>query len=311
MSRKPRAPVLNPGATGGAIDANSTKASAPWVHATGFRTSGLRHRTVDTSNASRIAEEFLINTRLVRNDAETGISIGSYFTDAAMVMLSMNAREDNSGLDHVKLAASVQLPLALGEAIARRRSVRSFTGDAIELDYLATIIRAAAGVTGRAEVELETGGSCTIDFRATPSGGGLYPNELVIAALRVRSLERGVYRYDPADDALVTMGDKAEADALLGCFAVTDEAISISRSCAIFFIVGQPWKSMRKYGHRGMRFVFLEAGYMCQNIHLATVGLGYASTDWGAIYDDEVHKVLDLDGQYKALINTIVVGYPG
>ena len=75
--------------------------------------------------------------------------------------------------------------------------------------------------------------------------------------------------------------------------------------------MGAPWRSMRKYGARGMRFLFLEAGAIAQNLNLACAGLGLGSLDCASLYDDEVHEALGADGLYEALLHAVIVGQAG
>ena len=201
--------------------------------------------------------------------------------------------------------------MSLGDAISWRRSTRSYTGDPIDLRQLSALVVNAAGVTCHADVSLSDGSETTLHLRATPSGGGLYPVHLYVAALRVERLTRGIYRYDPLRHQLSQVGQPTDADALIDCFAVSDDALSLSRACAIFIMVGTPWRAMRKYGDRGMRYVFLEAGAMAEHINLTAAALGLGSVDCASIYEDEAHEVLELDGVHNAVVHTVVVGVPG
>jgi SagB-type dehydrogenase family enzyme len=291
--------------------ANLFKEVAPWVQSTGFRTNALRYSTISQFNDGRIAEDFLINSRLVRCDRESDASIASYFSDAAIAMLSKLGQEEDSGLPVLSLPESIGLHLELGEAIARRRSIRSYTGDKLGLDYVATILRSAAGITGVAEVDLALGGESLLRFRATPSAGGLYPIDLYVVALKVADLDRGIYRYNPNKDELVQVRASSAVEHLIESLAAPDEVISIRQANAVFLLVGQPWRSMRKYGARGMRFLFLEAGAIAENINLATMALGFGSLDCASFYDDEVHEAMNLDGLYQTLVHTVIVGHPG
>jgi SagB-type dehydrogenase family enzyme len=302
---------IDPRLVNAAAYTNLSKEVAPWVQATGFRTNALRYSTGSQSNDGSIAEDFLINSRLVRHDRESEASITSYFTDSATAMLSMLGHEEDPGLQVVSLPEGVRLHLEFGEAIARRRSIRTYTGDKLGLAYLATILRSAAGITGVADVDLALGGQSLLRFRAAPSAGGMYPIDLYVAALKVAGLDRGIYRYKPNEDTLVQVKGASDVEHLIGCFAAPDELISIRQANTVFLLVGQPWRSMRKYGDRGMRFLFLEAGAIAENINLATVALGFGSLDCASFYDDEVHEAMNLDGLYQALLHTVIVGYPG
>jgi SagB-type dehydrogenase family enzyme len=291
----------------GELLANSYRSADPWVDSTGLRTHSLRHRTLSHSNDPRIAEEFLVNTRLRHHDRETEASIQSYFLDSGLAMVARIGEGEDCADAMVSLPPSIRLRRDVDEILVGRRSRRQYTGDAIGADFLATIVRSAAGVTGQATVDLYGGGETRLRFRVAPSGGGRYPVHLYVAAFFVTDLDRQLYRYDPLQDALVRCGG---ADRLLDACAVTDDLISLRRASAVLLLVGQPWRALRKYGPRGLRFLFLEAGAMAQNIHIATAALGLGSVDCASFYDDDVHALLRADGVHEALIHAVVVGDP-
>jgi len=291
----------------GALLANSYKSADPWVNSTGLRTHSLRHRTLSHSNDSRITEEFLVNTRLRPHDRETDASIQSYFLDSGLAMVGRIGESEDLEASIVALPPSIRLRRNVDEVLFGRRSRRQYTGDPIGADFVATIVRSAAGVTAEATLDLYGGGNATVRFRVAPSGGGLYPVHLYVAAVSVTDLDRRLYRYDPLRDALIGC---AGIDALLDACAVSDDLISLGRAAVVFLLVGQPWRSMRKYGPRGLRFLFLEAGAMAQNIHIATEALGLGSVDCASFFDDQVHALIRADGVHEALVHAIVVGDP-
>jgi SagB-type dehydrogenase family enzyme len=304
-----------------AIDERALKRLAVYINSfvgvdrahqtTGFRTNAQRFEAnCSPGSATDIAQSFLVNSRLCRNDRETEESVRAYFSDSSMVMLSMLGQRRAAKEGAIKLPAALPLPLALGETLSRRRSIRSFTGDTMTIAYLGTILRASCGVTAETTVELETGQPVTLRFRTNASGGGLYPVDVLVAVLNVRELPRVIYCYNPLEHSLMPVSDIDGVGALLECFAVPEEVISVRRANVVLLFIGEPWRSMRKYGVRAMRFVFLEAGAMAQDVALATTALGYGSVDCASIYDDEVHEVLGLDGVASSLVHTMVVGCP-
>ncbi len=233
-----------------------------------------------------------------------------YLADTGQVTLALMGQEDEQ--EGIALPAGPSLKLELGSLLGKRRSVRMFTGDRIGLDYLSSILRAAAGVTAEADVSLMSGGGVKMHFRTAPSAGGLYPVDLYFAAVNVEGLAHGVYRYSSQQDRLfpVLLGKDA-IDALIKTCAMPEEMISCSRSNVLLFLIAKPWKSMRKYGNRGLKFIFQEAGAISQNIHLAATALGLGSVDCASFYDSEVHQILGFDGINLSLIHAIVLGVPG
>jgi SagB-type dehydrogenase family enzyme len=293
-----------------AIFNNSYRALNPWVEATGFRTHGLRYRSLGRSQFLRTADDFLVNSRYLEHDRETEESIRGYFLDPGVVMLSMLGQEERSGFQEIPLPAGVKLRREFGQVLSGRRSRRNYTGDPMELPYLATIVRSASAITAKAAVDCTDGSQSTLSFRTAPSGGGLYPIDLYVASLRVDRLKRGIYRYDPLTDSLALLGGEEEVDRVMKAFAVPEEIIALSRACVALLLVGYPWRSMRKYGQRGVRYLFIEAGAIAQSVHLATEALGLGSVDCASVYDDEAHEALSLDGVSQMLVHAMVVGHP-
>jgi SagB-type dehydrogenase family enzyme len=293
------------------VYSNSYRTLNPSVNATGFRTSELQFRTLHQSNDPAIAEEFLINTRLRRHDWETESSIADYFTDHSITMLATRSLGDSNTEEAIGLPAPLPLRMALDEALERRRSKRLYTGDSMPLEYVATILRAAVGITGTVRPRLTSGGEATLHFRTAPSAGGLYPVDLYVIALNIIGLDRHIYKYDPHNAVLLPIGSAHNTECLLSAFAMSDDMISLSRACVVCLLIGQPWRTMRKYGARGMRFVFMETGSIAQNINLAAVALGYGSTECASLYDDEAHDALNIDGVYLTLLYFIIIGYLG
>lgn len=284
---------------------NNLRPAKPTIVSTGLRTYAARYDALRSVSGGRVAEEFLINSRLRRGDVEMGQSGLSYFTEQAAVMLSLLGLEERRGSRYVSLPKSLELNMNLGEVIRRRRSVRTYSGDAVPLAYLATIIRAACGIT---EHTAERDDIPSVAFRSTPSGGALYPIDLHLAALHVEDVPRGLYVYDPHRDELWQTGDDERANVLLEALALPGLIISEKQASAVFLLVGRPWRSMRKYGDRGMRNVFLEAGAMAEHVHLAAVALGLGSVHCASFYDDEAHEALEVDGLYETLIHSVFLG---
>src|SRR5512144_2410749 len=85
---------------------------------------------------------------------------------------------------------------SLDEALARRRSVREFSLEALTLADISRLAWAAQGVTGAGH-------------RTAPSAGATYPLEVYLVAGSSTGLAPGVYRYLPERHrlALVSEGD--------------------------------------------------------------------------------------------------------
>jgi SagB-type dehydrogenase family enzyme len=197
----------------------------------------------------------------------------------------------------VALPAPQLGPASLAEAIARRRSHRSFGSGAIELSALATILDAAYGVTGAIEGTSQA-------LRTVPSGGALYPLELYVLALRVERLEGGLYHYDPLRHVLEHLR-AADGDCLR---ALSPYGDVVERCSALVLLTGMFWRSRFKYGARAYRFTLLEAGHLAQNLLLAATVLGLASVPIGGFYDRCVDRMLGIDGLAEASLYLVPIG---
>ncbi|MDA3643912.1 SagB/ThcOx family dehydrogenase [Saccharopolyspora indica] len=229
--------------------------------------------------------------------------MADYLDETFTALIARTDVESVPDEERVDLPASSPLDRSLDELIQRRVSARSFSAEPVDLAEIATLVRAAGGCTHPAD------GTRRVPGRAVPSAGGLFPVELHVVALRVTGLDRGAYRFAPRLDAFDHYGGATAVQALfadgLGDFGGTAR-----EAACIALLVGRPWRSMRKYGARGLRFVLHEAGAMSEHLHLAANSLGLASTDWAGFYDEPASRALGLDGLYRTLLHAVLIGRP-
>lgn len=284
------------------VRANSHRPTTPWFGSTAFRPPVARHGHLDSGAPPATAEEFLVASRLHPHDREVAHSVREYLDESFLPVVA--AIDAERVLEAVELPASVEPTARLGDLIATRRSARSFGGGPVGFPELATLVRACAAVTREP-------GDGVMPGRAVASGGALYPVELWVLALDVPGLDRGAYRYAPVRDVLAREGD-AEVVARFLREALLDlgEDSPVARCAAIGVLVARPWRSMRKYGPRGMRLTLHEVGAMSQQFHLTAAAIGLASTDWAGFYDVPANRALGLDGLRHLVLHTVLLGRP-
>jgi SagB-type dehydrogenase family enzyme len=77
-----------------------------------------------------------------------------------------------------------------------------------------------------------------------------------------------------------------------------------------FVLPHQQARSTRwKYGERGQRYVYIEAGHAAQNLLLQATALGLGAVPVGAFHDEQVEKLLKLPKDQRVLY-LIPVGWP-
>ncbi len=186
----------------------------------------------------------------------------------------------------------------LWETIAARRSVREFRPDPISREQLAQLLWGTQGITAR-----EHGAA----FRAAPSAGACYPIDTYVAVNRVAGLEPGLYRYDVEGAALkrVRQGDLSAAIAA----ACLDQEMA-AQAAVVFVWVAVPARSAQRYRERAYRYVYLDAGHIGENLHLAATAMGLGCCAIGAFFDDEVNAIVGVDGQTETAVYLSVVGVP-
>jgi SagB-type dehydrogenase family enzyme len=69
-------------------------------------------------------------------------------------------------------------------------------------------------------------------------------------------------------------------------------------------------RSKWKYEQRAYRYVYLDAGHIAENLALAATGIGLGTCQIGALFDDEVNRIVGVDGTEESVIYMSVVGYP-
>jgi len=178
--------------------------------------------------------------------------------------------------------------ISLEETIAKRRSVRRYRGDPLDLAQLSQILWSAQGITGSGLL------------RAAPSAGATYPLEIFVLSGQesVKELEAGIYQYIVNSHSLRLhkSGDFRSdlARAALDQEFIVQAPVDIV-ICAIYH------RTCDTYSRRGERYIHMEVGHVGENIHLQAVALGLASVEVGAFHDEEVRKVLGVEEQIKPL----------
>jgi SagB-type dehydrogenase family enzyme len=178
--------------------------------------------------------------------------------------------------------------LPLADALARRRSVRSFLPKELTMKQISQLLWAGQGLT-----------SDMLSFRTAPSAGGLFPLQLYVLK------KEGCYRYSTEEHALHCLG-KADKRPLLA--RACHNQSFIAEAPLLIVIVGNPDR-LNRYGPRAARYLQIEVGHVAQNIHLQAIALGLASVPIGAFQDDMVAKQLELPPEIKPFY-LIPVGCP-
>lgn len=192
------------------------------------------------------------------------------------------------------------VPVSVTDAIANRASTRNMIPGSLSSETLATLLHYGYGVTRRDEAQM-----LPRAFRAAPSGGALYPLEIYIHSTHIIDVPPGLSHYDPLNNQLRLLreGDSSE---MIAAAMVQPEIAATTSLC--IFITALFERSTFKYGERGYRFVFLEAGHVAQNINLVATALGLGCVNLGGYFDRDVDRYLELDGVTHSTVYLIAIG---
>jgi SagB-type dehydrogenase family enzyme len=196
-----------------------------------------------------------------------------------------------------------EIAAPLGAVLDQRRSIREFSLAPIALETVGRLLHASYGVRGYRQME----GEWLYD-RPCPSAGGRYPLEVYLAAREVNGLPDGLHHYDAHAHELERLDldivPSRLADAALDQKMIEDANL-------VFLISAVFRRTMDKYGQRGYRYVWLDAGHLGQNLYLCATALGLGAVALGGFFDDEVNRLARLseDGE-EQIIYLVIVGHP-
>ncbi len=198
--------------------------------------------------------------------------------------------------EKVALATDWDRDKGLREILQGRRSFRRYGKGVLGARDVSMLLWACQGVTGRAGNFL---------LRTAPSAGALYPVETYLAVQNVAGIDPGLYHFQPAEFCLekLSSGSAAKdvAQAALG-------QTFMAKAGMVFIWSAIFRRNFFKYGHRGLRYVFMDAGHICQNLLLAAEALELGACPVAAFYDDEMNGLLGLDGVEESVIYLASVG---
>ncbi len=188
--------------------------------------------------------------------------------------------------------------MPVGEAIARRESVRQYDAAPLTLEELAALLWATQGVRRML--------SPISARRSVPSAGARHAFETYLAVSRVEALPAGLYRYLPFDGQLAQLaidpqiGHRA-ADACLGQRFVALAAVT-------FFWTAIPARMEWRYDLAAHKVIAIDAGHVCQNLYLACESLGLGTCAIAAYDQEACDRLLGVDGDEEFTLYLAPVG---
>lgn len=190
----------------------------------------------------------------------------------------------------------------LRKAIEIRRSLRRYADKTLTLEELSYLLWLTQGVKKIDEKR-------HVAWRTVPSAGCRHPLETYLSINQVEGLEKGLYRYIATKHQLVDLQlDDAFNDhlakACLGQRQVTTSSVT-------FIWAAVPYRTVWRYSERSYRYLYLDAGHVCQNLHLAAESINCGICAIGAYDDDAMDELMGFNPPEMFVIYLASLGRRG
>ncbi len=187
----------------------------------------------------------------------------------------------------------------LTTAIQRRQSVRQYSEFPLSLSELSYLLWCTQGVkqtyTGRTS-------------RYVPSAGSRHAFETWLIVNNAAGIQPGLYRYLAAKHQLALLAPAIDGDLAAKAAELCHGQPFVKTAAALFIWVAVPYRMTWRYGDRGYRYLYLDAGHVCQNLYLAAESINAGVCAIAAYDDDQVNNFLEIDGEEAFAIYMAAVG---
>lgn len=185
----------------------------------------------------------------------------------------------------------------LENTITGRRSIRRFSHAPLTMEELSWLLWCTQGV--QKVLPPST-------IRTVPSAGARHPLDTYLLINRVKGLNAGLYRYIALEHAVAPIRLDAKISELLQEACLGQDMV-VSAAMTLFW-VADVYRSAWRYSERAWRYVFLDAGHVCQNLYLAAVPLECGVCAIAAFEDEKLNSLLGVDGENQFSVYAAVVG---
>ncbi len=169
--------------------------------------------------------------------------------------------------------------ISFEEVLYKRRSVRDYRKEPITFYHLSQLLWSAQGITSG------------YGYRTAPSAGALYPLEIYFSAENVESLDSGIYKYDPINHQIICVKFGFYNQELYRACLYQPQ---VADAPLVIVITAVFERTTKKYGQRGIRYVFNEVGHVSQNIYLQTTALGLGTVAIGAFEEEMIKSIMGI-----------------
>jgi SagB-type dehydrogenase family enzyme len=165
---------------------------------------------------------------------------------------------------------------------------------------LAWILRWGAGVVRTRPMP----GGEVYSFRTYSSAGALYPVEVYAACADLPGLAAGLYHFRPGELFLRRLRNHD----VRGVLATAADEPALNEAGVVLLLTGILWRTAWKYQARGYRHLYWDAGTMLANLLALGASAGFEAQLLTGFVDDDVNRLLGVDGEREAALALLSVG---
>jgi len=171
----------------------------------------------------------------------------------------------------------------LRSAIEARVTHRRYSEEPLTLVELSYLLWLTQGVK---TINKERG----VPQRTVPSAGSRHAFETYLSINRVKDLKPGLYRFVSTTHQLVPLQLETSFNERLTEVCINQRHVATSAVTFIWAAISE--RMTWRYCERGYRYLYLDAGHVCQNLYLAAESIGCGVCAIGAFDDDAADALL-------------------
>jgi len=194
------------------------------------------------------------------------------------------------GAQVIDLPAGKEFPLNkvdLLQLIEKRETLRKYLDKPLTLGEFSYLLWGTQGVKSLTEK--------IISKRMVPSAGSRHPFETYLLVNNVTGLAPGLYRYLALSHKLAKLPRRENINQTLTEACLMQQ--HVKTSAVTFVWVAVPHRMVWRYSQRGYRYIYLDAGHVCQNLYLLAEAIDCGVCAIAAFDDDLVNRTIGLDGE--------------
>lgn len=187
----------------------------------------------------------------------------------------------------------------LRRLIKKRRSFRGFSNKPIELQTLLDILYYSAGILRPNPYESLN------PFRPYPSGGAKYPLEVYPLVINGKGIKPGLYHYSPSEHSLEVLLQPVLPEEIEPIWTAQRW---FRKAAVIILLTAVFHRTTNKYGKRGVKFPYIEAGHLAQNIYLLATSVNLGCCAIGLLNEDPLIKLMDINPRDEYPVYYVALG---